>query len=390
VAEPPIAWLHQQCVHVVCIEPVTDAIVSRPGCTVGEGLSAIRRDLDVDILFEDRVDLPKPCRGPSQWSSHMVDSVRSKTFHLMGRPSGHGLTTKPDLRVCANHAELSRRSAEATVRTINDAVRTAGTCSIVLSGGSTPRALYSLLASEFRGQIPWANVQVFWGDERFVPSEDPGSNYRMAKETLLDHVPCPPANIHPMPTHFPDVDAAARDYERTLRNHFVGQWPRFDLVLLGIGDDGHTASLFPGTLALAERTRWVTPARAPVEPHVRLTMTLPALIRAAAIHVLVAGATKAGALRHVLEGAGDWIKYPAAAIRLGAESVIWWADREAAAFADERSGLSHASCGETSGDGSQGGSGGDVPKSEERLDSRPNDRVPQTKLRSPRKQTSDE
>jgi 6-phosphogluconolactonase len=229
-------------------------------------------------------------------------------------------------------ADLSRQAAEAAVGTINDAVRTSGTCSIVLSGGSTPRMLYGLLASDFRAQIPWANVQVFWGDERYVPPEDSRSNYRMAKEALLDHVPCPAANIHPMPTHFPSADAAARDYERTLRNHFVGEWPHFDLVLLGIGDDGHTASLFPGSLALAERTRWVVAAQAPVDPQVRLTLTLPALTRAAAVYVLVAGATKAEALRHVLEGAGDWIKYPAAGVRLGTGSVIWWADRDAAAL----------------------------------------------------------
>lgn len=245
---------------------------------------------------------------------------------------------KSDLRVCVDLADLSRQAAEAAVGTINDAVRTAGTCSVVLSGGSTPRTLYRLLASEFRDQIPWARVQVFWGDERYVPPEDPRSNYRMAKETLLDHVPCPPAHIHPMPTHSPSADLAARDYELTLRNHFVDEWPHFDLVLLGIGDDGHTASLFPGSLALAERTRWVVAAQAPVEPQARLTLTLPALTRAAAIFVLVAGATKAEALRHVLEGAGDWIKYPAAGIRLGAGSAIWWADREAAAVAHDRGG----------------------------------------------------
>ena len=243
----------------------------------------------------------------------------------------------PDLRVCADLAEMSRRAAEAVVVTINDAVQTAGTCSIVLAGGNTPRTLYRLLASEFRSQVPWANLQIFWGDERYVPPEDSRSNYRMAREALLDHVPCPAANIHPMPTHFPSADAAARDYERTLRNHFVEQWPRFDIVLLGLGDDGHTASLFPGALALAERTRWVVAAQAPVEPHVRLTLTLPALTRACAVFVLVAGATKAEALRHVLEGAGDWIKYPAAGIRLAKQPVIWWADREAAALApDER------------------------------------------------------
>lgn len=255
-------------------------------------------------------------------------------FHSRMRASGPRLTTKPDLRVCADHADLSRRAGEAAVGTINEAIRTTGTCSIVLCGGSTPRTLYSLLASEFRALIPWANVQIFWGDERYVPPEDPRSNYRMAKETLLDHVPCPPSNIHPMPTHFPSADEAARDYERTLRNHFVEEWPRFDLVLLGVGDDGHTASLFPGSLALAEKTRWVVTAPAPIEPHVRLTLTLPALTRAAAIYVLIAGATKADALRHLFEGAGDWIKYPAAGVRLGSDSVIWWADREAAASTD--------------------------------------------------------
>ena len=237
---------------------------------------------------------------------------------------------KQDLRVCADLGDLSQQAALAAVGTINDAVRTAGTCSIVLSGGATPRAIYRLLGSRFRAEIPWVNVQVFWGDERYVPPEDSRSNYRLAKDALLDHVPCPPANIHRMPTHFPSAEAAARDYERTLRNHFVGEWPQFDLVLLGLGNDGHTASLFPGSLALPERTRWVVAAQAPVDPQSRLTLTLPALTRAAAVYVLVAGATKSEALRHVLEGAGDWIKYPAAGVRLGTGSVIWWADQAAA------------------------------------------------------------
>jgi 6-phosphogluconolactonase len=259
--------------------------------------------------------------------------MRSKMSDSPVRASGPGQNMKPDLRVCADLADLSRRAAEAVVGTINDAVRTRGTCSLVLSGGSTPRPLYRLLASQYRAEIPWTHVQVFWGDERYVSPEDSRSNYRMAKETLLDDVPCPPANIHPMPTHFPSADVAARDYERTLRNHFAGDSPHFDVVLLGIGDDGHTASLFPGSLALAERTRWVVAAQAPVDPQWRLTLTLPALTSAAAVHVLVAGATKAEALRHVLEGAGDWIKYPAAGVRRGTGTVIWWADRDAAALA---------------------------------------------------------
>lgn len=245
---------------------------------------------------------------------------------------------KPDLRVCADLADLSRRAAEATVGTINDAVRRSGTCSIVLSGGSTPRTLYGLLASEFRARIPWANVQVFWGDERYVPPDDPRSNYRLAREALLDHVPCPSANIHPMPTRFPRADVAAREYEQTLRKHFAGEWPDFDLVLLGLGDDGHTASLFPASPALTETTRWVVAAQAPVEPHVRLTLTLPVLTRADAVHVLVAGSTKAEALRHVLGEAGDPLTYPAAGIRLGTGSVTWWADRDAAASASGNGG----------------------------------------------------
>jgi 6-phosphogluconolactonase len=261
--------------------------------------------------------------------------MRSKMADSPVRPSGPWQNMKPDLRVCADLADVSRRAAEALAGAIRDAVRTRGTCSLVLSGGTTPRALYRLLASEYRAGIPWAHVQVFWGDERYVPPDDSRSNYRMAREALLDQVPCPPANIHPMPTHFPSADAAARDYERTLRKRFAGNAPRFDVVLLGIGDDGHTASLFPGSLALAERTRWVVATQAPVDPQLRLTLTLPALTRAAALHVLVVGATKAEALRHVLQGAGDWIKYPAAGVRRATGSVIWWADRDAAAWAHD-------------------------------------------------------
>jgi 6-phosphogluconolactonase len=242
---------------------------------------------------------------------------------------------RPDVRVCADIDDLSRRAAEAVLGRINDAVRTRGTCSIVLSGGNTPLTLYRLMASQRPSPIPWAHVHVFWGDERYVPPQDPRSNFGMAKESLLDHVACPAANVHRMPTQFADPDIAARDYERTLRSRFDGEWPDFDLVLLGLGADGHTASLFPGSLALAEKTRWVVATKAPAEPPLRLTLTLPALVGAAAIYVLVAGANKALPLRHVLEGVGDWIRYPAAGIRLGTGTVIWWVDREAAGLAQD-------------------------------------------------------
>ena len=241
---------------------------------------------------------------------------------------------KADLRVFADVHELSLRAAQAAVRTINDSVRASGGCSVVLSGGNTPRMLYTLLASEFRDQIPWAQTHVFWGDERYVSPHDPESNYRMAKETLLDHVPCPPRNIHPMPTHFPSADAAARDYEKTLRNYFGADWPRFDLCLLGLGEEGHTASLFPGSPALGELTRWVVAVETPADPPLRLTLTLPALTGAANIYVLVAGSKKASALRHVLSGVPDPNAYPAAGVRSTKGRLTWWVDKEAAGTDD--------------------------------------------------------
>ena len=242
---------------------------------------------------------------------------------------------KSDVRVFADVNELSLRAAEAVVRIINESVQANGTCSLALSGGSTPRTLYRLLSSRFRDQIPWTKVHVFWGDERYVPPGDPQSNYRMVKETLLDRVASPAGNVHPMPTGVPDPDVAARDYEKTLRNYFSRNWPRFDLVLLGLGEEGHTASLFPGSPALEETRRWVVAVKAPSEPPLRLTLTLPALTEAANIYFLVAGPNKAQAQYHVLTGSPDPKSYPASGIRRAGGTVIWWVDREAAALVRE-------------------------------------------------------
>lgn len=237
---------------------------------------------------------------------------------------------KPDVRVLADMNELSLRVAEAAVGTINESVQTNGSCSLALSGGNTPRSLYGLLSSQFRDRIPWAKVHVFWGDERYVPLDDSRSNYRMARETLLDAVPCPPGNVHPMPTELPDPDVAARDYEKTLRSHFLKDWPRFDLVFLGLGEEGHTASLFPESPALEETRRWVVAVKVPAEPPLRLTLTLPALTQAANVYFLVTGSNKAQALHHVLYGSPDPKNYPASGVRLAQGTVIWWVDREAA------------------------------------------------------------
>jgi 6-phosphogluconolactonase len=239
---------------------------------------------------------------------------------------------KPEVRVFADVNELSLRAAEAMVRTINESVQTNGSFSLALSGGNTPRTLYRLLSSQFRDQIPWAKVHVFWGDERYVPLDDPHSNYRMARETLLDAVPCPTVNVHPMPTELPDPDLAARDYEKTLRSYFSKDWPRFDLVLLGLGDEGHTVSLFPGSSALEETKRWVVAVKTQAKPPLRLTLTLPVLSHAANVYFLVTGSNKAQVLHHVLKGSPDPKNYPASGLRLTQGTVIWWVDREAAAL----------------------------------------------------------
>ena len=223
--------------------------------------------------------------------------------------------------------ELSRRIANAMVPIIDDAVRRRDRCALALAGGNTPRTLYGLLASEFRDRLPWTRIHIFWGDERYVPADSVDSNYRMARNTLLDHVPCPPVNIHRMPTGIAPPDAAAAAYAKTLRDYFGDDGPRFDLALLGLGADGHTASLFPESAALTERTRWVVATTAPVGPPVRLTLTLPVLNRAANLFVLVAGSDKADALRHVRSGTADPNIYPAAGLQPIDGQLQWWVAR---------------------------------------------------------------
>jgi 6-phosphogluconolactonase len=234
---------------------------------------------------------------------------------------------EPDVQVCADARDLSERAAAAAAAIIADAVSRHGRCSLVLSGGRTPRALYELLASTYRDQIPWAAVHLFWGDERYVDPTDAASNYRMARESLLDHVPVPDRNVHPMPTGLASPEAAAREYERDIR---AGAGSPFDLVLLGMGDEGHTASLFPHSTALEETERWVVAVTVPAEPPTRLTLTLPPITAADRIFVLVSGRAKAPALARVLDPASAPRDYPAAALRSARGRVTWWIDRDAA------------------------------------------------------------
>jgi 6-phosphogluconolactonase len=224
---------------------------------------------------------------------------------------------------------LSDAAAAAIAGIVQDVVVQRGRCSLVLSGGSTPRPALEQLATVYRDRVPWDRVHLFWGDERFVPHDDPRSNARMAREALIDHVPCPPANVHPIPTGLPSADAAALRYEDTLRGHFPQGHPAFDLVLLGLGDDAHTASVFPGSPALDEPSRWVMAVVAPVEPRLRITLTMRTLISASRVFVLVSGTSKATALSHALDPASAPSLYPAAALQSAGDRVTWFTEREA-------------------------------------------------------------
>jgi len=201
---------------------------------------------------------------------------------------------------------------------------------VSLSGGSTPKRLYELLASEeFRERFPWQRVSWYWGDERFVPFDHPESNYRMTREAMLTKVPAPPGNIHPVPTDGTPDEAAAR-YERTLQATYgaavldAGR-PLFDITLLGLGPDGHTASLLPGEPVLEERRRWVA-AVSHGRPEARITMTYPAIESSRHVAFLVAGTEKAAILGAIRAGGSD---VPAARVRPVGE-LIWFTDRAAA------------------------------------------------------------
>ncbi len=201
---------------------------------------------------------------------------------------------------------------------------------VSLSGGSTPKTLYQLLASdEFSGRFPWPIVSWYWGDERFVPYDDPESNYRMTREAMLDRAPVPPENIHPMPVDGTPEDAARR-YERTLQQAYGAATldparPLFDITLLGLGPDGHTASLLPGEPVLDERKRWVA-AVSHGRPEIRLTMTYPAIDSSRRVAFLVTGHEKAAILRTIRVGGSQ---VPAARVDPIGE-LMWFVDRAAA------------------------------------------------------------
>lgn len=235
-----------------------------------------------------------------------------------------------EVRVFDDLAGLIAAAAAEVVRAAAHAVAEQGRFTWALSGGGTPRGLYRLLASDhYRERMPWSAVHFFWGDERHVPPDDAESNYRMAREEMLDAVPAPPENVHRIHAE-EEAARAAVEYESELRSFFAlspGELPRFDLVLLGIGKDGHTASLFPGNDAIHERERLVIAPWVEAQRSFRITFTAPVLNSARRALFLVSGEEKAGALHAILEGPREPERYPAQIVE---GEVLWMVDRAAA------------------------------------------------------------
>ncbi|MFZ2095343.1 MAG: 6-phosphogluconolactonase [Anaerolineales bacterium] len=233
------------------------------------------------------------------------------------------------IRVFNDLEALSQAAAELFTVQSRQASINCGRFSVALSGGETPRRLYQILATRpYRERIHWKDVHVFWSDERCVPADDPRSNARMATEMLLNHVPIPPENIHPILCNQSPQQAAIQ-YEKELKEFFSTQNPNFHLVLLGLGENGHTASLFPHTPVLNEKVRWISEVYITELSMYRVTFTAPIINQANQVIFLVSGAEKAQVLEDVLEGAYQPHELPAQLIRPNGQHPIWLVDRAA-------------------------------------------------------------
>ena len=246
------------------------------------------------------------------------------------------MTTKPPIEVFPDREKLIQAAAEHVIQLTSQGITENGRVAIALSGGSTPRPLYTLLATKrYSQRIDWLRVHVFWGDERCVPPDNPQSNYQMARETLLDEVPIPVSNIHRIRGE-EDPEKAAVAYEKELRTFFGVDArdgsPRlgFDLILLGMGDNGHTASLFPGSPAVNEKERWVMAQYVEVVSMWRITLTPVVSNAAKNVLFIVSGAEKAERLRDVLEGPFQPEVLPAQIVRPASGRLLWFVDRTAA------------------------------------------------------------
>jgi 6-phosphogluconolactonase len=233
-----------------------------------------------------------------------------------------------NLLVYETPEELAEAAARDFAARAEEAIDALGRFAVVLAGGSTPKATHEALARDYSGRLDWGRVHVFFGDERTVPPDHEDSNYRMAHEALLSRVPV--GSVHRMRGELPPAEAAAA-YEEELREFFGPDGvPAFDLILLGLGEDGHTASLFPETSALDVTDRWVVANPVLKLEATRLTLTIPVINAARAVAFLVAGEGKAKALKEILEGDADPREYPAKFIRPEGGDLTWMVDRAAA------------------------------------------------------------
>ncbi len=237
-----------------------------------------------------------------------------------------------EVRVLTDSSALFHVLAEQFVGLANDAIARRERFAVALSGGSTPRPLYERLASrEFVTRMDWKQTDVFFSDERCVPPDDERSNYRLAADTLLRHVGLPPVRLHRMRgENNPAVEASR--YENEVRITLDSALPRFDLILLGLGENGHTASLFPGTAALEETTHIVASQYIKSEREWRLTFTRPILNAAAHVWVMVSGRAKASVIQRVLQGPVNPVQLPAQYLPSGSSQLTWWLDADAASL----------------------------------------------------------
>lgn len=240
------------------------------------------------------------------------------------------------LHISQNTDSLSHELAEWMIVDIKNTLNKQDRYSLVLSGGSTPKKLYELLASDtYRHQINWEKIHVFWGDERYVPFDDERNNGKMAYETLLKHVPIPKAQTYYMQTNIPP-EVSAKEYEKTLHLYFDQLPTTFDLVLLGMGDDGHTLSLFPGTPVVHEEKAWVAAPYVEKQEMYRITLTAPVVNQSAAVVFLASGEKKAPTLKEVIEGNYNPDLYPSQVIKPRKGNLHWFIDEAAALQLDHK------------------------------------------------------
>lgn len=240
------------------------------------------------------------------------------------------------IEILAGADELAGEAARRIVEAVRESIAVRGRFCVALAGGSTPERTYKLLASpELAEQIDWARVLIFFGDERFVPADDARSNYCMAKQSLLDHLPIPAEHIFPIDTSTDTVEDAAARYSQLLARE-LGEPPVFDLVLLGMGDDGHTASLFPHAAALSVADSWAvsSPPGVLPPPVDRVTVTFPVIHAARQVLFLIAGANKAEPVRDVLQGDAAIDDRPSAGAIPSSGDIVWLLDAEAGSLLD--------------------------------------------------------